>query len=317
VNAAGPTTRPGTDGRTALSDRDQALYRVYGKALVASGRAAEAARLLRPLLEQAEDARLVWMGLAAAHKDEAAAVAWLDQVAPLVPADAADEQLTLAAAWHAVGNATGSAAAYGKARDLLRRLVDRPDAANISADAWDLLARNALELAEYDDAVRGWQQAAKAGSTKNGGTKNGGTKPGDADPGLSNNLAYALLLRGKAGDLPEAERLAKQAVAGSPATSGFHDTLARVYSRLGRRPEAIAEFRTAIEKDRDNVEPLVGLADELARGNQKSESSEARTLLTQINRTVGAAGSPPLSTPVRKQLESVRAALEALGDGGR
>jgi cytochrome c-type biogenesis protein CcmH/NrfG len=293
-----PATEPATAGsaEVILADRDAALYRLYGRALISAGRTTEAATLLQTLLPTVSDARLIWLGLATAQPDADAAKAWIGQVAPHLPKDSTIEQAALAEQWHAIGKRFGTAAAFERARDVLRPLTARPDA---GAELWDLQGRNALELADYDDAVKSWRKVVALTGPR---------------PTVSNNLAYVLLVRGDKADLEEARKLAESAVAASPDESTYHDTLARIYARLGQHDKSVASFRTAVAKDPSNVEAMIGLADELTHGDKKAEAAEAKDLLARINRAV--TRGPPLSTPTRKQLEGLRAALD-LGDGGR
>jgi tetratricopeptide (TPR) repeat protein len=296
-----PATQPaspgdGGGGETVLADRDAALYRVYCRALISAGRAGEAAALLEPLLPSVGDARLIWLGLATAHGDADSATAWLGRAAPHLAKDSVIEQGALAEQWHAVGKRFGSQSALERSRDVLQPLVARPDA---GAELWDLQGRNALELGDYDTAVSAWRKVVALSGAR---------------PTLSNNLAYVLLVRGNKADLEEARKLAESAVGASPDESTCHDTLARVYARLGEHDKSVASFRTAIAKDSGNVEAMIGLADELAHGDKKAEAAEAKDLLGKINRAV--TKGPPLSTPTRKQLEGLRAALD-LGDGTR
>jgi hypothetical protein len=52
-------------------------------------------------------------------------------------------------------------------------------------------------------------------------------------PDACNDLAYALLLQGRKQDLPEAIRLAREAVALSPERAEYRDTLQRIESAAG------------------------------------------------------------------------------------
>jgi len=264
--------------------------RVYGRALIAAGRTADARKLMEPLLASCPDMRLVWIGLTAAHPDEAAVVRWLETVAALVPADSVTERYALATAWQTAGQTLASPECSRRGKALATALTETPSA---GPELWDLLARVSLDLGEYDDAERAWRTAIKLGRT---------------DAGTSNNLAYLLLIRGKPQDLDEARKLAEQAVAAAPTVSSFHDTLARVHAASGRRDVAMASFREALARDPDNVEAMIGLADALAGSAQKEDIAEARVLRTRISRILD--GGTPLSPPLKRQWNKVQAATD-------
>src|SRR5205085_1903900 len=143
--------------------------------------------------------------VAVAHTNEASAIVWLDRVADAVPGESLIERVALAKAWDLAGTAFSSIACWKKSNEVLRSLIERPD---IGAEGWNLFAQSALQLAEYDDAERGWRKTLAMG---------------EKSPELSNNLAYVLLVRGRKDDLAEARKLAESAVAAAPANSSHHD----------------------------------------------------------------------------------------------
>jgi tetratricopeptide (TPR) repeat protein len=63
------------------------------------------------------------------------------------------------------------------------------------------------------------------------------------DDGAKNNLAFALASQDE--DLPEALRLASEAVASQPDVASFRDTRGWVLFRMGRNYDALAELQTA------------------------------------------------------------------------
>jgi tetratricopeptide (TPR) repeat protein len=242
----GPSTLPAAPGGAAAS-LNLLLYRGYAHALIAAGRPADAAALFQPLLATNADARQAWMSLATSQKSADAATAWLDQVAPLI-ADNASEPIALAEAWLAVGSAFHSNLALHKAHDLLAPAAARQDA---DSHVLALAAQVAQELGDYESAETLWRRLIQEASAQ--------VVPSAADPvraEICNNLAYVLMASGDASKLPEARQLAEQAVAASPDTSSFYDTLARIYSHQGKRDLAVKAFRTAREKDPNNVEAM-------------------------------------------------------------
>ncbi len=300
---ASPTLPPAAGG--AVAGPNLALYRGYAHALIASGRAADASALFQPLLAGNADARRTWMSLALPQSSADAATAWLDQVSPLT-ADNAAERIDLAEAWLAVGSAFHSAPALHKAHDLLAPAAGRQDA---DSHVLALTAQVAQELGDYESAETLWRRLIQEASAQD---LAGSTDP--VRPEIRNNLAYVLMAGGDASKLPEACQLAQQAVAASPGTSTFYDTLARIYSRQGKRDLAVKTFRTAREKDPNNVEALIGLADELSHGGRQ-DANAAKELLLEINGLVGKDSALP--TPLLEQLKTLRerAAIEP-GEGG-
>ena len=273
-------------------------------ALIGAGRAGDAKKMLGPLLPQSADARLVWLTLAPAHPDEPAAAAWVEQVVPFLAKDSVVERYALAEAWHEVGKSRHAPAALRMAREVVASMIEHAEA---GPAVWDLMARNALESGDYAEAERGWRKAKDLGQK---------------DPAVLNNLAYVLLARGDKAALAEARDFAEAAVAASPETASFHDTLARVYAQTARRDLAVKSFRQALANDPESVEAMIGLADQLSRGSDKGvdpkELAEARALLARVNRALdGSAGASSLPA-VQKQLDGLRTALlQPLGDGGR
>jgi len=298
-----PSTLPSATG--SAPSPNLALYRGYAHALIAAGRAAVASELFQPLLAGNADARRAWMSLATPQKSADAATAWLDQVAPLI-ADNASERIVLAEAWLAVGSAFHSTSALHKAHDLLAPAAARQDA---ESSVLALTAQVEQELGDYQSAETLWRRLIQDASA---GAVSGAADP--VRPEIRNNLAYVLMAGGDASKLPEARQLAEQAVAASPDTSTFYDTLARIYSRQGKRDLAVKTFRAARDKDPNNVEALIGLADELSHGTRQ-DADAAKALLTEINGLIEK--NPTLSGLVQEQLRTLRerAAIEP-GEGG-
>jgi predicted Zn-dependent protease len=132
------------------------------------------------------------------------------------------------------------------------------------------------------------------------------------DPDLQNNLAYALLERGKADDLPEARRLIEAALARHPSNSTYLDTLARVHLKARDLPAAEQTFERALEARGDSVEALIGLADVHV---QAGRPKRARELLVRINNALPAGSALP--TSLQRQLETVRQSVSGSLESGR
>lgn len=268
----------------------QAALPVYCRALIEAGRTADAAALLQPLLSQSPQWRLVWLELTSAgHKDTEAATDWLSKVAPMLQNGSDQERLALAAAWEEIGTHFDSAAATQQARDLVEPLLTK---APVPANAWQLAAIIWQSLDELPKSEDAWRQSLALNPN---------------DPKSQNNLAYVLLREGGAQRLAEAERLAASAIAAAPSVSTFYDTLARIQLQEGNRDAALKNFRTSLEKDPNNAEAMIGLADALQ--SRDSDREEARGLLARINAAIQSAN--PLPPPVRKQFERLKSALSA------
>jgi predicted Zn-dependent protease len=297
--------QPGADPAAALKQLDPymtdsapesqrlAATEVYCQALLAAGRTDDAAAQLQPLIAQSPQWIRAWLELATAGaKDADAASHWLKRLTPLLPAKSPDApalQIALAQAWQRVGSRFDSMPAYESARDLLEPIVSHPP---VPAAAWEAWALDQQSLGNLPEAERGWDEFLKLDANS---------------ASAKNNLAFELLLEGGPGRLAHAQTLARDAIAAAPNTSTFYDTLARVEGQLGHRPEAIRNFRLAIEKDPADVEAMVGLADALQ--SQPDGRTEARTLLTRINALLDSGSS--LLPPIRKQLDRVKTAMSA------
>jgi predicted Zn-dependent protease len=277
-----PYTGPGASPEArqrALSD--------YCAALIAAGRDSKAAALIEPDLKDSARARLLWLSLAAEHKDAEAASDWMAKVSPLVPTDSILERLALADAWEHIGTKFDSPAAHESARDVLKPIVQDP---TVPAQAWSLWATVNQSLDNIPEAEHGWREYLKSNP---------------ADPRVMNNLAYMLLLEGSPSQLAEAGGLASSAIAADPSVSSFYDTLARIQLRQSKANDAVKNFRAALDRNPANVEAMIGLADVLQSRPQDRE--EARSLLGRIDAALRAGA--PIPSPLRKQLDQVKSAL--------
>jgi cytochrome c-type biogenesis protein CcmH/NrfG len=99
----------------------------------------------------------------------------------------------------------------------------------------------------------------------------------------------------------------QEAITSSPNISTFYDTLGRIQSQLAKPADAIKSFRTALDKDPNDVEAMIGLADLLQ--SKPAGRDEARALLTRINAIVDAGA--PIAPTIRKQLDKVKMALSS------
>lgn len=232
----------------------------------------------------------LWMNVASAAPNSDAASKWLNQLTPVIPSDAPAQRIALADAWERVGARFDASAAHDTARAILRPIIAAPNAPPDAWRAWAVANQLAGDLAE---AERAWQKLADS-------------QPND--PSARNNLAFVLLLQGADGDkLTHAESLAKEAIAADRNNGTFYDTLARIEAKLAKHDQAIANFRIAMQKNPNDVEAMIGLADELQ--SQPSGREEARALLGRINARLDA--GTPLLQPIRKQLEHVKTSLSA------
>lgn len=261
------------------------LVSVYARALIMSDRTAEAAAIILPLAKDSSQWRSLWLTLIplapqGAQGDEIR----IQQITPYIPADSFDEQLSLARAWYDIGQRYGQQTALERARDLLKKLSDQPQA---KADFFVLLGSTCESLGDLPSAESAYRTAL--------------VKEPNHTVAM-NQLAYTLLQLNK--NLPEALKLSQKAVELSPSVATLHDTLARIYARLNQWEDAVTSFRNALKLDPNNIESLIGLADALIHTNNKPE---ARAIVQQVDNLLRAA--PPLSTELSKQLQDVRKAL--------
>ena len=262
---------------------------LYGRALIMTSRAADAAALLEPMLSQSPRSRLIWLELATApHKDAAAAIEWLKKAIPFI-AESSNEKLALADAWEQIGQRYESTAAHEAARRVLQPIVN---GTSVPAQAWAAWATVSQSLNDIPQAERGWREYLKQ-------------RPDDAL--AKNNLAYMLLMEGSPSQLAEAEQLARSAIAAAPNTSTLYDTLARIQLRLGKPDDAVKSFHAALDRNDNNLEAMIGLADVLESRSQ--DRDELKSLMLKIDGAIRAGAAVP--TPLRKQFDRVKSAVSS------
>jgi tetratricopeptide (TPR) repeat protein len=103
-------------------------------------------------------------------------------------------------------------------------------------------------------------------------------------PMVLNNYAYTLLRTGAKGlDLDRAFSMAEQASQQMPSPATF-DTLGYIEFARGNRKQAIAAFRTAIERDSKAFSSMVGLAEVLLSTPSSGDVEAAKKLLDDVDR---------------------------------
>jgi tetratricopeptide (TPR) repeat protein len=260
----------------------------YCRALMASDRVDDAANLLFPLVAKSPKWAGVWFDLATlGAKDADTAINWLKRVEPSLASDAKLLRVAFVSAWEQVGQKFDSMRAHETAYAELKPIVANSP---VPAAAWWQWAIVNQSLGILPEAQRGWEEYLKLNT-------------GDAQ-GL-NNLAYVLLLIGDPAQLPRARELVLQAITAYPNVSTFYDTLGRIESRAGKTTDAIKDFRLAVDKDPNDLDAMIGLADALQ--SQPAGRDEARALLGRINAIID--GGTPLTPPIRRQLDRVKSAI--------
>lgn len=148
-------------------------------------------------------------------------------------------------AWYHLGAEAGDASAKARGYELLRAAVDVT-----SGDA-AMKGRAAMVLAtacEADNDLAGAEQNYRLALKLN--------------PSLTaaaNNLGLIIARSGK--NLPDAESLVRQAVAGAPAAATYDDSLAFVLRREGKFPDALAAIAKAVALEKSNPEWLLSQAE--------------------------------------------------------
>ena len=275
---------------SAPQPQREAATPIYCRALLAAGRMDDAAERLKPLVSQSSKWAVVWLDLTLSGNSTAeAAEAWLRKLVPLIPADTVQTKLNLAIVWAQVGMKFDTRADDETARGLLAPIIAQPDA---PAEAWRWWALCNAALDNLPEADRAWQQFLKVDPN---------------NPDAQNNYAFVLLLEGGEQNLARAGQLAAAAIASRAEASTYYDTLARIQLQSGKPADATRNFRLALDKDPNDVEAMIGLADLLQ--TTPAGRDEARSLLTRINVIV--AGGAPLAPTIRKELDRVKTALSS------
>jgi predicted Zn-dependent protease len=255
----------------------------YTRALVLAGRVDEASKILTPLLPTSPAWRAQWLSLASVgRRSVGSASQWIDAAAQYIKPDNQDERLLLAKTWYDVAQASGDKALHQKAIDILSDLAKQP---NVKPAALVMLASSAEQLGKTDLAIENYRRALKADTNL---------------PFAQNELAYLLITHD--GDVQEAKTLASQAVAASPGTAAYHDTLGHVYLKLGDRTNGILCLQKAMNLDPRNVDTQLALGEALL---QDGKTDQAAAIADQLGKL------PPdsLKDSQTKQLTALRQRL--------
>jgi tetratricopeptide (TPR) repeat protein len=264
------------------------LTTTYARALIGVGREDDAAAFLTPLAKASPQWRSTWMQLGVlTHGDAAGAIAWVQRVVPMIPADSVTEQCALADTWYDIGVHHNDPDAFAKAQAVLNPLAGRsdlpPDSLMTLASSMEQAGDKVHAEAMYRKVLQANPQMAPA----------------------QNNLAYLLLMKNDPAVLPEAETLAKSAVASAPQnpqTGPYYDTLARVYLKESQTAPAEAAFTQAAALQPWNVDVLLGLGDARIKLNRLDKAGEALAQIDALvrNRTV------TLSPDQQRQVDTLR-----------
>jgi predicted Zn-dependent protease len=258
-------------------DQNEDLIVDYGEALIRVGRENDASALLLPLAQKSAMWRADWLKMAAfAHNDAPSAIAWIEQIHPLLNASSLEDQSHLADAYYDLALHRGYADGYDLARKTLQPFVDDPKISKQSLLTYALSSGNVNDAADAEHAYR---QILKLDPNQ---------------PVVQNNLADLLRTKGDAASLQEAESLARSAIAinGDTASSaGIYDTLARVLLKEGRQDDAIAAWEHGDQLDPNDMSILIGLADVSAKTKRFDDALHYLTridALTNPNVTLSA-----------------------------
>jgi tetratricopeptide (TPR) repeat protein len=231
----------------AAPDQNEDLIVDYCEALIRVGRESDASALLLPLAQKSSMWRADWLKMAAfAHNDAPSAIAWIEQVHPLLNANSLDDQSQLAEAYYDLALHRGYADGFDLARKTLKPFVDDP---KISKQSLLTYALSCGSVNDPADAEHAYRQLLKLDPNQ---------------PIVQNNLADLLRTKGDAASLQEAESLARAAIAANGDTAsaaGIYDTLARVLLSEGRQDDAIAAWEHGDQLQPNDLSILIGLAD--------------------------------------------------------
>ena len=279
-------TAPPDAGSPAVPPATLALYTTYGRALLASGRDAEAVNALGPLLSVGPTGRAAWLSLAGFVKLPPPPAPGSTKGAAGIGADSpADQRLAVAAAYFEAGRRTGDATLLATAAAAAEPLA----AGRRASPLRPARAQAAHFLGDYATAEQAWRTVRRAVA--------------NPDPDVLNNLAYVLLVRGNPNDLAEATRLAQQAVSASPDVPAFAGTLALARSRNGDRAGAVQTYRQVLVKQTDNVDALLGLAGELLEGESPKTEPRPNVCSSKSGASRDEDGAQPPES--RKQFEAL------------
>ncbi len=213
---------------------------VYGRALAATGRSADALAFLGPHLSLAEwRSAALSLTPAIARPDERSA--WLEKLTVAVPEDNPQERFRLANAWWAFHQAGGTDDRNAPEAGLLalrivQTLAGRGDASMQEHAAAGMMAE---ALGRRDDAVSAYRRALEL-------------RPDAA--AVRNNLAMVLL--GDADtpplDAPAGLAYAREAVAADPDEPNYRDTLALAQVKTGDVQEALRTIEVAVDLEPGN-----------------------------------------------------------------
>ena len=217
--------------------------------------------------------------------DRAQAVAWIDRVATIIPADANDERVILAEGYERLGRHFESPELIKKGTDLFAQITADP-----KVTALALLAAGAeAERCNTPEPASDFYRRAI-----------------EKDPNLwvaKNNLAMLLIRNG--GDSKQAVALAQDAVRLQPQRSEVHDTLAAAEAKDGHPKKAAATIRTALLLEPNNVKWSVGLVKYLIASGDVIEAKKYVALVDAGH--LNGQGLPP---DIKKELDEVRKELK-------
>ncbi len=255
----------------------------YTRALLQTGRTAEAASLFETQVRTQGAVRRFWLAFSGeVGPDNTAAVAWIEKVAPLLDPQSLDDQNALAQAWFRVAERYHAPDTYAQAAKLLRVLASGTDS---NLRVWEQLGESLRALKDFDNAEEAYRQAILRGDTAFSG----------------NALAFLLLSRDKS--LDEALALSNKAIDSAPREPGYYDTRGQVHLHMDKFDLAIKSFDQALALQPDLIDSLVGKADALTKLGKRPE---AANLLKYIDALVKR--ETELSPYAQKQLEALKAA---------